>query len=276
MASLTFFAIVALYMIRVCLYISMTLMVRPIAATNDTNFVDEFACPAALDERLSTTTHHNQSSLMAGQDGSVQQNLHQLDWDQEKQGLIFSSFYMGYTVMQLPVGIIVERAGGKPIILISLYFSALLSILTPVAIAWGDAPALFAVRFLLGCLQAGIFSTASRLLATWIPAGERGFIGGLLNCGGPVWAIDWFCAGSISDGFVKILFLVYRLQFGTVMGNFAAGLLMHHFKSWTVNFYVFGVIAIVAGILYVCVCCLAYATILRTKEMNYWIRCCCL
>lgn len=147
MASLTFFAIVALYMIRVCLYISMTLMVRPIAATNDTNFVDEFACPAALDERLSTSTHHNQSSLMAGQDGSVQQNLHQLDWDQEKQGLIFSSFYMGYTVMQLPVGIIVERAGGKPIILISLYFSALLSILTPVAIAWGDAPALFPYDF---------------------------------------------------------------------------------------------------------------------------------
>lgn len=68
---------------------------------------------------------------------------------------------------------------------------------------------------------------------------------------------------------MKILFLVYRLQFGTVMGNFAAGLLMHHFKSWTVNFYVFGVIAIVAGILYVCVCCLAYATILSTKEMNY-------
>lgn len=113
-------------------------------------------------------------------------NLQQLDWDQKKQGVIFSSFYMGYTAMQLPIGLVIERTGGKPVMLIALYLSALLSILTPLAIGLGDAPALFAIRFLLGCVQAGIFSAVSRLLATWIPIGERGRIGGLLNCGAPV------------------------------------------------------------------------------------------
>lgn len=187
MASLTFVAIVSLYMIRVCLYISMTQMVRPLPPANGSEAFDEFSCPAAIDETVYVadfgTSLSNESTTIIE---PLAADLQQLDWDQEKQGLIFSSFYMGYTIMQLPIGLIVERVGGKPIILISLYVSAFLSIITPFAIALGDAPALFVVRFLLGCLQAGIFSTASRLLATWIPAGERGFIGGLLNCGAPV------------------------------------------------------------------------------------------
>lgn len=114
------------------------------------------------------------------------EGLQQLDWNQDQQGIILSSFYMGYTLMQLPIGMIVERAGGKPVVLIALYFSAILSLLTPLSIQLGDLAGLFAVRFLLGCLQAGIFSAISRLLATWIPVGERGRIGGLLYCGPPV------------------------------------------------------------------------------------------
>lgn len=47
---LSFLAIVTLYMMRVCLYISMTQMVKPIVSSNETIVQDELSCPAALEE----------------------------------------------------------------------------------------------------------------------------------------------------------------------------------------------------------------------------------
>lgn len=41
------------------------------------------------------------------------------------------------------------------------------------------------------------------------------------------------------------------LQFGTIIGNFTAGLMMHHFRTWRVGFYAFGGINLVIGLLYV-------------------------
>lgn len=110
----------------------------------------------------------------------------QYDWSQELQGYILSSFYVGYVMMHMPYGLMSERIGGKPVILIAMFLSAALSIATPFAVRHGGAYALIGVRFLLGCVQAGLYPSIATLLAAWVPKVERGRIGSMVYCAAPV------------------------------------------------------------------------------------------
>lgn len=67
-----------------------------------------------------------------------------------------------------------------------LFAAASLSIATPLAVQYGGPFALMAVRFLLGCAQAGVYTSMATLLAAWIPKAERGRIGSLVFCGAVV------------------------------------------------------------------------------------------
>lgn len=67
---LSFVAVVALYMMRVCLYISMTQMVKPIVQSKESLAQDEFSCPAAAEEDI-VRPHGNSSLLTVIQDSEV-------------------------------------------------------------------------------------------------------------------------------------------------------------------------------------------------------------
>lgn len=130
---------------------------------------------------LAATQGHNNN-----QDPSFQDANLRFDWSQELQGMILSSFYIGYLITHVPGGLLAERIGGKYIIVGALFFSAISSLLTPVAVTFGGAPALIVLRIAMGLFQGGVFPAVSTILSSWVPTNERGFMGSLVFCGLPV------------------------------------------------------------------------------------------
>lgn len=59
------------------------------------------------------------------------------EWSQELQGIILSSFNWGYSVAMFSSGIIVQRFGAKLVLLVGLFLSAIIIILTPLAVTLG-------------------------------------------------------------------------------------------------------------------------------------------
>lgn len=88
--------------------------------------------------------------------------------------------------MHIPAGLAAERFGGKPVIVVTLILSTIISFLTPITTSLGGAYGLIGIRILLGCAQAGLFPAIATLLSAWIPKKERGRVGSLIFCAGPV------------------------------------------------------------------------------------------
>lgn len=65
------------------------------------------------------------------QDGS------RYDWSQKQQGIILSSFYWGYIITQLPGGVLAQRFGGKHVLTLGLFFTAICTMLTPLCVQYG-------------------------------------------------------------------------------------------------------------------------------------------
>ncbi|XP_059058445.1 putative inorganic phosphate cotransporter [Achroia grisella] len=53
------------------------------------------------------------------------------DWDPRTKNIILSSFFWGYTILQVPAGILAKKFGGKLILLVSLISNGVLSLLIP-------------------------------------------------------------------------------------------------------------------------------------------------
>lgn len=116
----------------------------------------------------------------------LQKEMPNFEWSQELQGLILSSFYIGYVAIHMPGGRMAEKYGGKPVVMTALICSSILSLLTPVVVIFGGAHSLMGIRILLGCVQAGLYPAIATLLAAWIPQVERGRVGSVIYCAGPV------------------------------------------------------------------------------------------
>lgn len=58
-------------------------------------------------------------------------------WSQELQGIILSSFNWGYSVAMFSSGISVQRFGAKLVLLVGLFLSAIIILLTPLAVTLG-------------------------------------------------------------------------------------------------------------------------------------------
>ena len=110
-------------------------------------------------------------------------------------GWVFGAFAIGYTVMMVPSGWLVDRYGPRTMLAL---FVLLWSLLTA-ATGWVNAAAiLLLVRFLFGVAEAGAFPGAARAISHWLPIHGRGLALGLLNTGSRLgaafglWAIS-FC-----------------------------------------------------------------------------------
>lgn len=71
-------------------------------------------------------------------------------WDTKQQGIILAAFFYGYTTTQVIGGTLAQRVGGKLLMLFGVFWTALLTLLTPVLTIYGGFPALVAVRVLEG------------------------------------------------------------------------------------------------------------------------------
>lgn len=53
------------------------------------------------------------------------------DWDKKTQGVILSSFFWGYMMMQIPAGVLAKKYGGKLIMLCALLVNGVLCLALP-------------------------------------------------------------------------------------------------------------------------------------------------
>ncbi|MDR3563598.1 MAG: MFS transporter [Negativicutes bacterium] len=100
-------------------------------------------------------------------------NLNKLEW-----GLVLSVFSWTYASFQIPIGMLSDRLGARPVLagIVTLW-----SIMTAAtALAWNFS-SLLVIRMLFGVGEAGAFPTATRAFSHWIPAVERGFAQGLTH-----------------------------------------------------------------------------------------------
>lgn len=101
-------------------------------------------------------------------------------------GMIISSFFLAYAIMQLIGGWLTDKYGSKKIILISLLVWSIFTIFT--GFAWSFV-SLIIIRFLFG-LGEGSFPTASSVaLAENFPKEERGRAKGILSASTQIGAI---------------------------------------------------------------------------------------
>lgn len=95
-------------------------------------------------------------------------------------GALTSSYFIGYTIGQIPWGYLADRIGSRRVIAISIIGVSSSTILFGLSInIWQ----LIAFRFLAGLLGAGIFVPNIRLISSWFSSGERGTALGLLSVG---------------------------------------------------------------------------------------------
>src|SRR5262245_1075788 len=120
--------------------------------------------------------------------------MRQFQLSQTQLGTIFSAFLLGYTLFQIPGGLLADRLGPRLILAAAAVMWGTLTFLTGLG-EWLSAAlgvhvitVLIALRFLLGVSQAPMFPASGTVVARWFPARERAAGNGL--------AITGICVGS--------------------------------------------------------------------------------
>jgi NNP family nitrate/nitrite transporter-like MFS transporter len=96
-------------------------------------------------------------------------------------GALMSAYFVGYTLGQIPWGILSDRYGSRPIMSLSVLGVSLSTLL------FGFSETVLyavAIRFMTGLLGAGIFVPGVKLVSGWFNSDERGTALGILNIGG--------------------------------------------------------------------------------------------
>ena len=131
----------------------------------------------------------------------------ELGLTQIQMGQIFSSFLIGYTLFQIPAGILGDRFGPRVVLTVAGLVWAVTTALTGllpgfvIPAAAGVFVSLWIVRFLLGAGEAATYPVAARAIANWIPPTDRAFANSVVIAGaslgsavaGPL--ISWLMVG---------------------------------------------------------------------------------
>jgi len=105
---------------------------------------------------------------------------------QVDMGSLFSAFLLGYSIMQIPGGMLADRWGAARVLGIC---AGLWGLLTALQAAAGIGPLrggvlalgfLLVLRFVLGVSQAPTFTSAAQGIGEWVPAGARARANGVV------------------------------------------------------------------------------------------------
>ncbi|XP_012343684.1 putative inorganic phosphate cotransporter isoform X1 [Apis florea] len=212
-AIMGFLALFNAYAMRVCLSITITEMVIPMKnATHN----DQYTC------RINTTENGMDDNDLKPS------NAKKYDWDEMMQGIILSSFYVGYVITHLPGGMLSEKFGGKYSLGLGILATGIFTLITPITVEIGEATGLIIVRLLMGLCEGTTFPALNAMLAQWTPPEERSMIGSLVFAGA---------------------------QLGTVFANSLSGVILRYsIIGWPAVFYVFGSIGILWFLLWLVIC----------------------
>lgn len=109
--------------------------------------------------------------------------------------LIGALFFLGYFLGQVPGAIYAERRSAKRVVFHCLWMWGLLSALTGVV---SNIPALMAVRFLLGLVEAAVFPALVIFISRWFARSERSLANSFVTLSTPV-TVLWM---SIVSGYL--------------------------------------------------------------------------
>jgi MFS family permease len=90
-------------------------------------------------------------------------------WDTSQAGWVLSGFFLGYTLLMVPVGMLAQRYGPKPVFAACMSWWTLCTLLTPLP---RSLAGLTAMRVLLGVGESGTASCINGTLARWFPRRE--------------------------------------------------------------------------------------------------------
>ncbi len=101
-------------------------------------------------------------------------------------GLVLSSFFLGYALMQLPGGILADKFGAKRILLIAVIAWSIFTGLTAVAWTLGF---MIIIRFLFGIGEGGFQPSASKIISSSFPENERSKVMSVMLSSGGIMAM---------------------------------------------------------------------------------------
>lgn len=135
------------------------------------------------------------------------------------QGLILSSFFWSYAVLQIPSGWLIDRFGPRAMVTWATVFWGIFQSLAAVA---SGGVSLLLTRVGLGGAEAPLFPAGGKLNASWLPPGERGRGAVIMDSGGPL---------------------------GAAIGGIVISWLILSLGSWRLAFLVAGLVTIAMGLL---------------------------
>lgn len=91
-------------------------------------------------------------------------------WGEATMGIILSSFFWGYTALQVPGGWLADRYGGKRVLGMGVAWWSFFTLLTPLT---RSLSLLLIVRSLLGMGEGVNFPAIHSLVSRWVPVYER-------------------------------------------------------------------------------------------------------
>lgn len=150
-------------------------------------------------------------------------DIEDFGWDQTQKNLVLSSFFWGYVVMQVPSGYIANVWSGQKLLAIGMLLCGVLNVVMPIAASQWALPAVLVCRVGMGLTQACLLPCIHTLLSKWAPPSERARLGTFAYAGA---------------------------QFGTLIAMPVSGFLAGSSLGWPSIFYIFGILAIVWGIVF--------------------------
>ena len=152
---LSFFGVVLAYAYKVVISVAIVSMVGlPPKNSSQTALPD--TCPPTESSNSSNVTKIGEFSR----------------WDDHTQAIVLGGFFYGYVVTQIPAGVFSERFGAKWIFGGSMFGSALLSLLGPIA-ARSSSTLFLVTRIGQGLCEGVVFPCMNAMISRWMPKMER-------------------------------------------------------------------------------------------------------
>nr|XP_050846218.1 putative inorganic phosphate cotransporter isoform X1 [Vespula vulgaris] len=144
-------------------------------------------------------------------------------WTSSQRSSILSSFFWGYTIMQMPSGYIITIWSTQKLLCLGMFICGLFSLLMQVAAHYGGIIAVYVCRVGMGLCQGCLLPSIHTLLSKWVPPSERARLGTFTYAGA---------------------------QFGTVIALPLSGLLAGSSIGWPSIFYISGAFSICWSIIF--------------------------
>jgi len=134
-------------------------------------------------------------------------------------GLILSSFFAGYALMQIPGGWLADKFGSRRVLIVSVLMWSIFTAMT--GAAW-SLTSMIMIRFLFGIGEGGFQPSSSKLISQTFPSSKR------------AWAMSIMLS---TGGIVSLIVPVLSVYLLTTIG-------------WRVSFLVLGGIGLIITVLY--------------------------